>query len=157
MADEKPVSIKIVCENRKARHNYTIEDTMEAGMVLTGTEVKALRDGKAHLQDAYAIFKNNELWLINANISPYAMGNRANHEALRSRKLLLHQAELSKLWGKLEIKGYSLIPLKIYFKGGRAKVQIALGRGKKSFDKREVAKEREAQRDLAQAMKHKKR
>ena len=158
MAEEKSdKSIKIVCENRKARHNYHIEERMEAGMVLTGTEVKALRDGKAHLQDAYAIFKGGELFLINANISPYALGNRANHEALRTRKLLLHQAELSKLWGKIEIKGYSLIPLKIYFKNGRAKVEVALARGKKSFDKREVTKEREAQRDLAKAMKLKNR
>src|SRR4051794_31733879 len=159
MADDKKKegAIKIVCENRKARHNYFIEERMEAGLVLKGTEVKALRDGKAHLQDAYAIFKGGELFLINANISPYALGNRENHEPLRTRKLLLHQAELSKLWGKIEIKGYSLIPLKIYFKNGRAKVEIAVARGKKSFDKREVTKEREAQRDLAKAMKFKHR
>ena len=130
---------------------------MEAGMVLTGTEVKALRDGKANLMDAYAIFQRNELYLINANISPYAFGNRENHIALRNRKLLLHHSELSKLWGKIQLKGYSLIPLKIYFKNGRAKVEIALARGKKSFDKREVTKERESKRELAVALKHKHR
>lgn len=157
MAEEKNKGIKIVCENRKAHHNYFIEERMEAGMVLKGTEVKALRDGKANLLDAYAIFKNGELFLINANISPYSLGNRENHEPMRTRKLLLHQAELSKLWGKIEIKGYSLIPLKIYFKNGRAKVEVALARGKKDFDKREVTKEREARRDLQQALRYKNR
>ena len=145
--------IKIVCENRKARHNYFIEDRFEAGMVLLGTEVKSLRDGKATLQDAYAIFKNGELFLLNANIPPYKLGNRANHEPQRTRKLLLHRAELSKLWGKSEIKGYTLVPLKIYFKKGLAKVEIALGKGKKQHDKRATTKEREAQRHLAKVTK----
>jgi SsrA-binding protein len=145
--------IKIVCENRKARHNYFIEDKYEAGLVLTGTEVKSLRDGKGNLQDSYAIFKGGELFLLNSNIAPYAMGNRENHEPLRTRKLLLKHDEIKKLWGKIEIKGYSLIPLKIYFKKGIAKVEIALARGKKSHDKRESTKERDAKRDLAKITK----
>ena len=149
--------IKIICENRKARHNYFIEEHFEAGLVLTGTEVKSLREGKANLQDAYAIFKGGELYLLNANIAPYNMGNRENHEPLRTRKLLLHQAELHKLWGKIEIKGYSLIPLKMYFKKGLAKVEIALARGKKAHDKRESTKEREAKRDLAKISKQARR
>jgi SsrA-binding protein len=146
--------IKIICENRKARHNYHIEDRFEAGMVLRGTEVKALRDGKANLQDAYAILKSGELFLLNAHINPYALGNRENHDPLRTRKLLLHRAELSKLWGKMEIKGYSLIPLKMYFKKGKAKIEIALGKGKKLHDKRASTKEREANRQMAKVMKH---
>lgn len=140
--------IKIICENRKARHNYFIEDRFEAGMCLKGSEVKSLREGKANLQDAYAVFTRGELFLMNAHIAPYVMANRENHEPLRSRKLLLHKAELSKLWGKKEIRGYSLIPLKMYFKKGRAKVEIAIARGKKSHDKRASTKEREAKRQL---------
>jgi SsrA-binding protein len=154
MAEAKTDSgIKIICENRKAWHNYAIEDRYEAGMVLTGTEVKALRDGKANLLDAYAIFKNGELFLLNSHIGAYAMGNRENHEPLRTRKLLLHYSELHKISGKIENKGYSLIPLKMYFKKGRAKVEVALARGKKSFDKRQVTKERDAQRELSKVMK----
>jgi len=149
--------IKIICENRKARHNYFIEDRFEAGMVLKGTEVKALREGKANLLDAYAIFKGGEVYLLNANISPYAMGNRENHEPLRTRKLLLHHSEISKLWGKSEIKGYALIPLKMYFKNGIAKVEIGLGRGKQAHDKRQVTKEREAQRHMAKITKGQRR
>jgi SsrA-binding protein len=154
MAEEKSApGIKIICDNRKARHNYFLEDRFEAGMVLTGTEVKSLRDGKANLLDAYAIFKNGELFLLNAHIAPYAMGNRENHEPLRTRKLLLHASELHKISGRIENKGYSLIPVKMYFKKGRAKVEVALARGKKSFDKRQVTKEREAQRELSKVMK----
>ncbi len=152
MTDEG--GIKIVCENRKARHNYSLEERYEAGMVLMGTEVKAMRDGKATLQDAYAIFKSGELYLINANIAPYTMGNRANHEPLRTRKLLLHEEELKKLWSKLATRGYSLIPLKIYFKKGIAKIELALAKGKKAHDKREATKERDAKRDLAKIVKH---
>ena len=145
--------IKIVCENRKARHNYFIEDRYEAGMVLQGTEVKSLRDGKANLLDAYAVFKGGELWLINAHIAPYSHGNVANHDPIRSRKLLLKSDELHKLWGKIEIKGYSLVPLKMYFKKGVAKVEIGLGRGKKAFDKRASDKEREVKREMAKIQK----
>ena len=140
--------IKIICENRKARHNYYLEDRFEAGLVLTGTEVKALRAGKATLQDAYAIFQKGELFLLNANISAYTHGNRENHDPLRSRKLLLHKSEIHKLFGKIEIRGYSLIPVKMYFKKGLAKVEIAIAKGKQSHDKREVTKEREAKRQM---------
>lgn len=145
--------IKIICDNRKARHNYFIEDRFEAGICLKGTEVKSLRDGKANLMDAYAIFKSGELFLLNAHISPYTLGNRANHEPLRTRKLLLHRSELSKLWGKIEIKGYSLIPLKMYFKKGIAKVEIGIGKGKKLHDKRASTKEREEKKAMSQAVK----
>jgi SsrA-binding protein len=145
--------IKIVCDNRKAFHNYSIEEKMEAGMVLTGTEVKSLRAGTANLRDAYAVLKSGELFLINSHINPYAQGNIANHDPLRTRKLLLKREELSKLWGKLEIKGYSLIPLKIYFKNGIAKVELGIGTGKKSHDKRASIKERDAKRDMAKITK----
>lgn len=140
--------IKIICENRKARHNYSIEDRFEAGVALKGTEVKSLRDGKANLLDSYAIFRGSELFLINAHIAPYAMGNRENHEPTRTRKLLLHRAELNKMWGKLETQGFSLIPLKMYFKKGVAKVELGLGKGKKLHDKRDSIKEREVQRQM---------
>jgi SsrA-binding protein len=141
-------NIKIISENRKAWHNYFIDEKMEAGIVLTGTEVKSLRDGKANLQDAYAIFSRGELFLLNAHIGAYAMGNRQNHEPLRTRKLLLHHEELNKLRGRVEIKGNSLIPLKLYFKKGLVKVELGLGRGKKMHDKRESTKDREAKRSL---------
>lgn len=146
--ETKTVGIKIVTDNRKARHNYFLEDRYEAGMVLTGTEVKALRDGKANLNDAYAVFMSGELWLLNAHIAHYGMGNRSNHETERSRKLLLNRAELDKLSQKMANKGHSLIPTKLYFKGGRAKVEIALAKGKKAHDKRTDIKEREAKREL---------
>ena len=145
--------IKVICENRKARHNYFIDEQYEAGMVLAGTEVKALRDSKANLTDAYALFRGRELFLVNAHIGPYAMGNRENHEPLRSRKLLLGRSELNKLWEQVEIKKASLIPLKMYFKKGRAKVEIGVGRGKKNYDKRQTTKDREAQRDMAKISK----
>jgi len=141
--------IKIVSDNRKARHNYSLEDRVEAGLVLTGTEVKSLREGKASLQDSYAIFRGSELYLLNAHIPPYKLGNRANHEPERSRKCLLHREELEKLRVRLEGTGYSLIPTKLYFKKGIAKVELALGRGKKSHDKREAIKERDAKRQMA--------
>ena len=155
MSREKPGEggIKIICDNRKARHNYFLEDRIEAGLVLTGTEVKSLRDGKANLQDAYAIFKRGEIWLLNAHIAPYHLGNRANHEPLRTRKLLLHREELSKLYGKMETKGFNLIPLKMYFKKGKAKIELALARGKKSHDKRATMKERDAKKQMNQLTK----
>ena len=154
---EKVGGIKIICENRKARHNFFLEERYEAGMVLQGTEVKALREGQASLQDSYAIFKGGELYLLNANISVYKMGNRENHEPLRTRKLLLKKSEIHKLWGKIEVRGYSLIPTKMYFKAGIAKVEIALAKGKKSHDKRDDIKDREARRDIDRAMKSKHR
>ncbi len=140
--------IKIVCENRKAWHNYFIEDRFEAGIVLKGTEVKSLRDGKANLLDAYAVCKSGEVFLLNAHIAPYTHGNLQNHEPTRSRKLLLNADEIKKLRGKIEIKGFSLVPIKLYFKKGICKVEIGIGRGKKSFDKRASEKEKEVKRSL---------
>ncbi len=145
--------IKIITDNRKAFHNYFIEDRFEAGMVLKGTEVKALREGKVNLRDAYAIFKGSELFLVNCHISPYEQGNIANHDPLRTRKLLLNRSELTKLWGQSEIKGYNLIPTKMYFKAGIAKVEIALGKSKKAFDKRQTTKDKEEKRALDRARK----
>ncbi len=145
--------IKIICDNRKAFHNYFIEEKFEAGIVLTGTEVKSLRDGKANLNDSYAFFRNSELFLLNCHISPYVLGNRQNHEPTRTRKLLLNRSELDKIWTRAEIKGNALIPLKMYFKKGRAKVEIGVGKGKKAFDKRASKKERDVKREMAQVMK----
>lgn len=147
------MSLKIICDNRAAFHHYAIEEKVEAGLVLLGTEVKALREGKANLRDAYAILKNGELWLLNAHISPYTHGNRENHDPLRSRKLLLKKSELHKLWGRLKIKGYTLLPLKLYFKEGIVKAELGLGKGKKLHDKRQAIKERDEKRRLAQTLK----
>lgn len=140
--------IKIICENRKARHNYSIEDKFEAGLVLQGTEVKTLREGQATLQDAYAVFKKDELFLLNSNIPEYKHGNRQNHSPTRTRKLLLNRSELDKIWTQTETRGYSLIPLKMYFRKGLAKVELALAKGKKNIDKRQSTKEREAKRQM---------
>lgn len=147
---QKPV--KIVCQNRKAYHDYEILETYEAGLVLKGTEVKALRQGKANLKDSYVIIKDEEAYLLNCHISPYSHGNIMNHDPLRTRKLLLHKKEILKLMGKAAIKGYTIIPLKIYFKGPWAKVEIALARGKKIYDKRAKIKEKEMEREIARAM-----
>lgn len=155
MSDEG--GIKIICENRKARHNYFLEERFEAGIILTGTEVKSLREGKANLMDSYAIFRGDELFLLNANIATYTQGNRQNHEPLRTRKLLLHRAELNKLWGKADHSGYTMVPTKMYFKKGIAKVEIALGKGKKGFDKRDSTKERDVKREMAKTLKKRQR
>lgn len=146
--------MKIVAQNRKAFHDYSIEETTEAGMVLTGTEVKSLRDGKANLKDSYVIIKDSEVYLLNCHISPYSHGNIMNHDPLRTRKLLLHKKEIIKLQGKTAQKGYSLIPLKIYFKEGRAKVEVGLAKGKRQFEKRETIKKKEADREIERAMKN---
>jgi SsrA-binding protein len=145
--------IKIISENRKAFHNYFVEEKFEAGIVLKGTEVKSLREGKANLQDSYGLLKGGELFLLNAHIPPYKLGNRENHDPLRTRKLLLNRSELSKLWGKLETQGYSVIPLKMYFKKGLVKLEMAIAKGKKSHDKREATKEKEIKRDMAKLTK----
>ncbi len=147
-AKKAAAEIQVITDNRKARHNYFLEDRFEAGMVLTGTEVKALRDGKANLQDAYAMFTRNELFLLNAHIAMYGFGNRANHETLRTRKLLLNRHELDKLQQKMDNKGYVLIPTKLYFKNGRAKCEVALAKGKKQHDKRDDIKKRESNREM---------
>lgn len=145
--------IKLVCENRKARFDYHLQERFEAGLVLTGSEVKSLRLGKANLTEAYADIRQNEAWLLQAHIEPYEKGGYANHEPKRRRKLLLHKSEIKPLIGKTQIKGFTLIPLKIYFKNGRAKVELALASGKKLHDKRQSIKEREIGREMKRAMK----
>jgi SsrA-binding protein len=145
--------MKIVCQNRKAYHDYGIEETLEAGIQLLGTEVKSLRDGRANLKDSYVLIKDSEVFLLNCHISPYSHGNIMNHEPLRTRKLLLNRKEIERLRGKMQQKGYTLIPLKIYFKGPYAKVEVGLAKGKKQYEKRETIKEREAKRDIEKAMK----
>lgn len=146
--------LKIVCQNRKAYHDYQIEETIEAGIQLSGTEVKSLREGKANLKDSYVLIKDSEAFLFNCHISPYSHGNIMNQDPLRTRKLLLHRKEIEHLRGKVQQKGYSLIPLKIYFKGPYAKVEIGLARGKRLYEKREVIKEREAKRAIERAIKN---
>ena len=140
--------------NRKARYDYEIEDTYEAGIVLTGTEIKSIRQGKANIKDSYAIIRNNEIFLINTHISLYDEGNRFNHVETRTRKLLLHKKEIYKLRDKLEIEGYTLIPLKIYFVKGRAKVLIGVAKGKKNYNKKESIKERDIKREMARDIKY---
>ena len=144
---------KLVVSNRKARHEYHVLQTHEAGMVLQGTEVKSLRNGKANLQDAFARFSSGELWLYNLHISPYEAGNRHNHDPLRPRKLLLHRREMQRLVGEAEQEGLTLVPLDIYFRGGIAKTTLALVRGKKLHDKREDLKTREVKREMERAYK----
>jgi len=145
--------VKIVCQNRKAYHDYHIEETTEAGIALLGTEVKSLREGKANLKDSYVIVKGGEAFLFNCHISPYSHGNIMNHDPVRTRKLLMHKAEIRRLSGKVAAKGFTLIPLKIYFKDSFAKVEIGLARGKKLFEKRDTIKEKEARREIERAMK----
>jgi SsrA-binding protein len=150
--------MKIVCTNRKARRDYEILETMEAGMVLWGTEVKSLRKGGAHLKDAYASVEREELFLHNAHIAPYAMGNRFNHEPLRTRKLLMHAREIRRLLGKIQEKGLTLVPLKLYFNdAGRVKVELGLARGRRAYDKRHEIAERDAKRDMQRALKEEER
>ena len=149
----KKEAIKIACENRKARHDYFIHEAIEAGMELKGTEVKSLRAGRANLKDSYAEIKNNEIYVQNMHISPYEQGNIFNHDPLRPRRLLLHKAEIVRLFSKTREKGFTLVPLKIYFKRGRAKMELALVSGKHNYDKRQALAERTARRDIARAMK----
>lgn len=144
---------EIVVRNRKARHEYHVLETWEAGVVLQGTEVKSLRAGKANLQDAFARLDGGELWLYNLHISPYEAGNRFNHEPLRPRKLLLHRRQLGKLIGQVEQKGLTLVPLDIHFQRGIAKVSLALVRGKKLHDKRDDLRRRDAEREIQRAYK----
>ena len=140
--------------NRQASFNYFIEDTYEAGIVLKGTEIKSIRSGKCNIKDSYIIIKNNEVYLLNTHISAYAQGNIFNHEETRDRKLLLNRNEILKLSNKLNIEGYTLIPLKIYFVKGRAKVQVGVCKGKKTFDKRESLKEKDIEREMKQNAKY---
>lgn len=141
----------VVARNRRARHDYHILDSWEAGLVLQGTEVKALRDGQANLADAYGIVKDGEVFLLNLHISPYERGNIHNHEPTRTRKLLLHRREIRRLIGAVERQGLTLVPLELYFRRGKAKVSLALGKGKKLHDKRADEKKREDERDMQRA------
>jgi len=144
---------KNIAENRKARHNYFIEDTFEAGLVLVGTEVKSLRAGRANLKDAYARIKNGEVWVHQIHISPYSHAYYGNHDPLRPRKLLLHKREIRKLYGKMNEAGYTLVPLRLYFKGAKVKVLLGLAKGKRKYDKRDTIRRRDEQRDLDRARK----
>lgn len=139
---------KLIAQNRKARHNYVIEDTLEAGLALVGTEVKSCREGRANLADAYAVVRDGEAWLIGCHISPYSHGNRSNHDPLRPRKLLLHKAEIELLRVKAAQEGRTLVPLRLYFKHGLAKVEIAIARGKRTYDKRADLAARDANRAM---------
>jgi len=149
----KPSHVKLVAENKKARFDYFIEDEYEAGLVLLGTEVKSLRMGRANLKDAYARIKKGEVFVYQMHIGPYPFAYYDNHEALRPRKLLLQKQEIKRLYGKLNEKGFSLIPLKLYFKEGKAKLTLGLAKGKKKYDKREAIRRRDEQRDLERSKK----
>lgn len=153
----KTEHVKIICKNRKAFFNFEIEDTFEVGISLMGSEVKSLRHGKANLSDSYGKIRNGEMFLVDCHISPYSQANRENHEPLRERKLLLHKQEIKKLTGKVAERGYSLIPLRMYFKNGKVKVEIGLARGKKNYDKRESIKKKDQRRELERMMKFKQR
>lgn len=141
-------------KNRKALFNYSIEDTYETGIVLTGTEIKSIRDGKANLNDSYAIIKQGECFLLNMHISHYEKGNRFNHDELRTRKLLLKKHEIYKIRDKINIKGYTLVPIKLYFSGNYAKILLGIGKGKKIYDKRESIKERDIKRSMDRTLKY---
>lgn len=149
----KETGEKVVASNRKAYHEYFILSKYEAGLVLTGTEIKSLRDGRANLSDSYVAFNDGEAFLLGAHISPYTHGNRENHDPLRTRKLLLHRSEIAKLSAQVVEKGLTVIPLRLYLRNGLAKAEIAVVKGKKLYDKRETTKRREADREAAAAMK----
>ena len=151
------IPIKIVCENRKARHDYFIHEAYETGIELQGTEVKSLRAGKANLKDSFATIENGEIFLENMHISPFEQGNIFNHDPLRKRKLLMHKAEILKLFGETRQKGFTLVPLKIYFKHGRAKLELALASGKHNYDKREDLKKKADKREMERALKDRQR
>jgi SsrA-binding protein len=153
MATKPDAGEKLIASNKKAFHDYFVLQKAEAGVALTGTEVKSLRDGKANIKDSYVIFKDGEAFLFNAHISPYSHGNLQNHEPERNRKLLLHRREIEKLREQVVEKGLTVVPLRLYFKGGKVKVEIAVVRGKKLYDKRETEKKRELDREAAVAMK----
>ncbi|MCE7793096.1 SsrA-binding protein SmpB [Salipaludibacillus sp. CUR1] len=144
---------KQIAQNKKARHDFHIEDTYEAGMVLTGTEIKSVRNRRVNLKDSFARVSQGEVWLHNLHISPYEQGNRYNHDPVRTRKLLLHRKQINQLIGMTQQKGYTLVPLKIYIKNGVAKVLIGLGKGKKKHDKREDLKRKDAKREIQRAFK----
>lgn len=153
MARTSEGDVTQVATNRKALHDYFVEDTYEAGIALTGTEIKSVRAARVNLRDGYVQIKNGEAWLLNVHISPYDFGNRENHEPRRERKLLLHRQELRKLQTKVSERGWTIVPLRMYLKDGRAKVEVALVRGKRLYDKRDALAERESDRELQRAVK----
>ena len=153
MTKEKSSEDHNICVNRQARFNYFIDETFEAGLVLVGSEVKSLRDGKANLKDSYARIQKGEAFLINAHVSPYAGANQFNHDPTRARKLLLHQREIERLTGKTKERGFTIVPLRLYFKKGKAKVELGLARGKKLYDKRETLRRKVAEREVERALK----
>jgi SsrA-binding protein len=148
---------KVIAQNKRARHDYHVEDTFEAGLVLQGTEVKSLREGRASLVDGYATIDGNEAWLLNVHIPEYAQGTWTNHAARRKRKLLLHRKEIDKLAAKTKEGGLTIVPLVLYFKDGRAKIEIGLARGKKDWDKRQSLAEQQAKREMARALRYRNR
>lgn len=145
-------AFKTIATNRKARHDYSIDDTFEAGLVLTGTEIKSIRAGHVNLRDGFAVVKEGELWLMNAHIAPYDQGTYANHEPRRPRKLLMHRREINRIAGKLQEKGFTLVPLRLYLKNNRAKIELGLARGKKQYDKRVALREKETRREIDRAV-----
>jgi len=154
--EEKP-TLKVISDNRRARHEYEILEVFEAGIELSGTEVKSLRQGKANLTDAFARIDGVEIWLYNCHISPYDHGNRFNHDPIRKRRLLMHHKEITKLKSRIQEKGLTLVPLKLFFKGNWAKVNLALARGKQLYDKRESISKRDNQRQIERLVKHRSR
>lgn len=146
--------VKVIARNKKAYHDYHIIDTIEAGMVLTGTEIKSIRLGRVNLRDAYVLIRDGEAWLINAHIAPYPFGNRENHEPRRERKLLLHRREIARFLAKVNERGYTIVPLRLYLRHNKAKIEIALVKGKRLYDKREAIARRDADRDLQRTLKH---
>ncbi len=150
---EKSLGVKVVVTNKKASFNYFLSDFLEAGLVLKGTEIKSIKENKVSISDAYVVFKNGEAFILNMNISEYDKGNIFNHDPLRTRKLLLNKHEILKYEQKVIKDGYTIVPTKLYLKKGKAKLEIALGKGKKNFDKREAIKERDDKRDMAKALK----
>src|SRR5213080_5087420 len=144
--------VKVITVNRQAYHDYYVDRTIEAGIALKGTEIKSIREGKVNLRGSYAMPRNGELWLENAHIAVYEHGNRYNHDPMRKRKLLLHRREINQLVGRVETKGLTLVPLKLYLKGGRAQIELGLGRGKKLYDKREAIAERDVKREIERAI-----
>jgi len=153
MASKKDGGEKLIASNKKAFHDYFVLQKFEAGIALTGTEVKSLREGKANLKDSYVSVDRGEAWLVGTHISPYSHGNRENHDPVRKRKLLLHRREIDKLEGQIVEKGLTIVPLRLYFKGGKVKAEIAVVRGKKLYDKREAEKRRQLDREAEAAMK----
>jgi SsrA-binding protein len=155
--DEKKDEIKDICRNRRAFHEYEVLDRLECGLVLTGTEVKSLREGQASIEEAYAKIDGNEVWLIGSDIPEYAMGNQMNHRPNRARKVLLHRREIAKFAGRADQRGFTLVPLRLYFKNGRAKVELAICKGKQLHDKRESLKKADADREIKRELARRRR